>query len=406
MGDHAAAVENYRALIGYARRIDDIALEADGLNHLVTAQVVLAGPSAETDAQLERALTLAQTLSNPELTARALWNRGLAYRLTDPQRAADDFARALEMADATNLRQVAAFVRMDLSLALVHLERAQLAQQYLEEALDAFRSLDLKPMMADALGSMAYHAYTRGEPNRARAFAEEGLAISKSIENPWGVLYNEMFCVLILELERGHLTRVLQESEPYLIRANQLGYPYFVVMHHAILTWALLELEQVADAHAWAIAATQEFGIEKDNPLALWARWLQAMVAIRRGESSRARELLAPLMEIKGFPLGPLDFSGWLGQTLAELALLERKLDAGVVLCDQHIRGFEEQEQFGFAAPMYYWRARLHFAEGDMGQAKADALRAGILLEQAENWILLWRAKSLLAEISAARDTN
>lgn len=403
MGDHPAAVENYRAMIERAQRTGDAAMEADGLNHLVTARVVLTGPTPETDQQLERALALARRAGDPELTARALWNNGLTYRLIDPQRAADAFEQALVLAETGNLRQVAAFVRMDLSLALVLLGRPRQARDYLQQALEEFRILDLKPMMADALGTMAYHAYTRGETFAARAFAEEGLEISQTIANPWGVLYHQMLYFFLLELDRGNLERVFQESESYLARARQFDYPYFKVMHHTILTRAYLELDQADRAQGWSDELGTTFGMGEESALSLWARWLQANVILERGEVERAHALLTPLMQASSFPLGPLDFSGWLGQTLAELALREGKLDDGLVLCDRVIQRFEQQEQSGFAAGMYYWRARLHLVGEDLKQAEENALRACELLEQAENRVLLWRAEALLADTYQAQ---
>lgn len=402
MGNHAAAVENYRALIELARRSGDAAVEADGLNHLVTAQVVLTGPTEETAQQLERALVLAQAVQHPELTARALWNRGLGRRLTDPLWAARDFEQALEIADRANLRELAAFVRMDLSLALVLLRRARPARDYLNQALTEFRALELKPMLADALGTLAYHAYTRGESTAARDYAEEGLTTSHLIENPWGILYNQMFSFFVFELARGHLERAFLESEAFLARARQLGYPYFAVMHHTVLALACLELNQAAQAQVWADAVAGAFGMDNDDPLSDWARWLQAAVLMERGETVRAEALLTPLRGAEAFPLGPLDFSGWLGQTLAELAWRKGDLNNGITLCDKLIAEFEEQQQSGFAAGIYYWRARLHFAGNDLPEAEQDARRASALLEQAENRILLWRAHALLAEIYRA----
>lgn len=405
-GNHAAAVENYRAMIEFAKRISDAAMEADGLNHLVTAQVVLTGPTPETDEQLERAWSLGQRVGDPELVARAMWNKGLAYRLIDPQRAKDDFARALELVTAGNLRQLAGHVRMDLSLALVHLGHVREAQEYLQAALADFRALDLKPMISDALGTMAYHAYMRGEPAHARAFAEEGRSISRAIENPWGFLYNQMFCVFLLDLEGGHLDRVLEESEPFLKLASQPGYPYFAVMCYSILTQAYLQLSQPARAEAWAAKVTGEFGTDRESPLAMWARWLEATILVQRGELEQAHALLEPLMEGKRFPLGPLDFTGWLGQTLAELALGEKRWDEGLELCDRLLGEFEREEQMGFAAGMWYWRAEIHQARGDVQVALQDALRARELLERAEHRILLWRSEGLLARIYGAQGND
>ena len=51
MGNYPAAVENYRTMVEFAGRHGDAAMQADGLNHLVTAQVVLTGPTPDTESR-------------------------------------------------------------------------------------------------------------------------------------------------------------------------------------------------------------------------------------------------------------------------------------------------------------------------------------------------------------------
>lgn len=402
MGNHAAAVANYRAMIEFAQRVGDAAMEADGLNHLVTAQVVLAGPTPETSAQLDRALALAQRAGAFELIARTLWNRGLAHRFFEPQRAMDDFAEALRLAEAENLRELAAYVRLDSQVALALLGRGRQARASAQQALAEFRALDLKPMIADALETLAYYAITRGEPAAARAFAEEGLTISHTLANLWGILNNQLE-LLILDLGAGDLSCVLLRGETALQGTRQLGSPPFILNCYALLTQACLQLNQLTRAHAWADEAAGAFGSDKGSVFSHWAHWLQAMVLIKEGEEARARTLLTPLIQRNEFPLTPFDRYGWVGQTMAELALLENRLDEGLELCSGFLRRFEQQEQAGLAAAMYYWRAKLHHARGDVMDAEQDALRASELLAMAENRILLWRADALLADIYQAR---
>lgn len=397
MGDHPAALETYRAMIAFAQRIGDARIEADALNHLVTAQVVLGGGTPETSAQLERALALAQQVGNVELTARALWNRGLSARLDDPRRAAQDLEHALALSDAENLRPFGAFVRLDSALVQQVLGHSRESARYAEEALAQFRELDLKPMISDALATNAYLAYTRSEPDRARALASEGRAISQAIENPWGMVYNQLFCLSALDLEAGELTRVFDEGLVALARVRQLGHPFLMLTGYTILTRANLELRQDARAQALAAEASAAFG--QDSPFGLWTRCLQAMVFLRRGELERAHALLAPLIERQEFPLTPFERYGWIAQTLAELALREERVAQGLALCDMLIRGFEQQDQTALAAGIYYWRARFNRVSGLAPQAGRDAAHACELLERAENRILLWRAQTLLAAL-------
>lgn len=395
MGDHPAAVETYRAMILYAQQLGDEAMEADGLNHLVTAQVVLTGPSPEIDAQLERARMLGERIGKPELTARALWNLGLAYRFTDPARAVDAFHKALVLAEAADLQSVAAHVRLDVNVALALLGRLREGHATARQALENFRALDLKPMIADALAAVAAYEYSSGAPGDARALAEEGRGLSRSMGNPWGTLYNQLY-LLIFDMNAGLLERVLSRSEDTLLMLYQLGNPFFVMNCYALLIRTWLELNQPGRAQSYADKAKGEF---QDSPLANWAQWLQAMILLKRAEVAPLRALAATEIHKQDYPLTFFDEQNWVGEGLAELALLDNRPADGLAHCDRLLLGFEREEQAELAGRMYYWRARLHLADKSPQPAEQDAHRARELLERAENRILLWRAEFLLAEL-------
>lgn len=398
MGNHPAAMENYRAMIAFAQAHGDEAMEADALNHLVTAQVVLSGPGPETDAQLERARELGERVGEPELTARALWNTGLAYRFLDTPRAVQAFQQALAIAEAEELREIAAHVRLDLNIALALEGHVREAHALARQALVDFRALDRKPMIADALASVASYAHSRGDVAEARALAEEGRQLSRAIENPWGALYNRIY-TLILELEAGHLEKVLSKGEESVAQARQLGNPFFILNWQSLMVRALLALNEVDRAEAWAEQAREAFGGDWGSPLAAWAQWLGAQILFHRGEAAAAREIVAPMLQELRYPLTPFDEQNWLAEMLAELALAENRLDDGLALCNGLLVQFEREEQMGLAAPMYYWRAGLRRARGDLAGAEDNALKARATLERAEHRLLLWRAEALLAEI-------
>ncbi|HZQ05170.1 MAG TPA: hypothetical protein VFD70_01235, partial [Anaerolineae bacterium] len=399
---YPAAIENYQAMVQFAQEISDEAIQADAFNHLVTAQVVLAGPTPPNDELLEQARVLGQRVGDPTLSARALWNRGLVYRFTDTPRAVDSFEQALALADANNLRELAALVRLDMNIAEALLGHPRRAKELVEQALAEFRALDMKPMITDALANLAGYAYGAGDPKAARAYAEEGRQLSQSIENPWGVLYNQLY-LLTFDLEAGNLQRVLQKSEENLARARQIGNPYFILNSYSILVLAYLEWNQLERAQSLADEALDAFGGQEGSPLSLWARLLQGGIQLKRGELRSAHELMMPMVHSKEFPLIPFDEHNWFGQLIAELALLEERLEEGLGFCNRVLQQFQQEEQNGLAAPMYYHRARLYQAEGQLEKAERDALQAADMLEQAENRLVLWRAEGLLAEIYEAQ---
>lgn len=399
MGDNAAALETYRSMIEFAELTGDPAMQVEGLNHVVTVQVVLTGATPETEQLLERAGALARRVGDPALVARTLWNQGLTWRFIDPPRASDYFLQALGLAREAYLREMAAFVRLDLQIALVLQGHARQARENVQQALEEFRVLDIKPMIADALEAMAYYAYARGEPAAGRAFAGEGLEISRAIENPWGVLNNQIE-LIILDFAAGRLADVLRETEHILGSVRHLGNPTFILGCYSLLAQAWLELNQPARANTWVESAIADFGADPNPHFIFWANWLRALVLIKRGEPGPAHEILAPLMESRSIPLTPFDRYNWVGSSLVEMALLEGRVDEGLALCERLIGAFEREELAGLAAGIYYRRARLNLAAGDRQQAERDALRAREALERAGNRILLWRTEALLADLA------
>ncbi len=213
-GDHVAAQANYREMLAAARRAGDLAMQVAALNHLVTVQILYAPASSDLAGGIVEALELAKQTGDPILVGRALWNRGLAVRFRDADRALMEWQQALELAqstDAPGAKELAANLLLDMSVGHVTQARVAEALRYRRQATEALRTLDDRHLLADALGGLALIHMLRGDTLEARQAAEEGLAISQSLNNPWGVIYN-VWTLIQLDIASGFVERGLAAS--------------------------------------------------------------------------------------------------------------------------------------------------------------------------------------------------
>ncbi len=402
--NHPAATENYKAMIAFAQRIGDVMIEADAMNHLATVQVLMAGSAPEAMQQLERALALARKAGDQELTCRALWNVGLVYRFEDPPRAAEYFQQALEMARAAKLDELVAFALVDLMGAMRLTGRWRLGLQYGQEALEKFRAVDNKAMMADVLGGLGAMLFIAGETEKARAAAVEGVRICEAIGNPWGLHVSTMNLTEI-EFASGEILRTLFAVEHLLAGGREIGFPLFIGLPLALLARAHLELNQLERAQTLVDQAASAL----EEMKTIWTNYKQGLVAhvlVRRGELERARQLLEPLWRTDEEALA--HFYGFLtvGPAIAELALAERRFDEGLQFCDWLLARCEQEEIWGFAAEMYFLRAQIQMARGALSHAENDLSRAREILERAENKLLLWRVDAAWSTLYARRGEN
>jgi tetratricopeptide (TPR) repeat protein len=402
MGSHDAALENYRAMIAFARRAGDVAMQGDALNHLVTMEALRLGPVPEVTRLLNEALALARMANDQELLGRALWNTGLVYRFRNPLRALGYFRQARDLALAAGLPELAAFALTDVINIMRNIGRARLAVRYAEEALAEWRALDNKPMIADILGGMAFTLIGLGEAARARAAAEEAMSISQAIENPWGIAYSE-WSLTNLDVSAGQFERALAYGERGLARTRLLSFPIFITFALTSLARLWLELDDLERAQA--LIEEGAHAVE-GSPMAMWVLWAQGIrgrVYMRQGALDQARSALDPAWYECEDPVANLIGFAMAGPPIAELALVEDRIADGLRFCNWLLECYEREEIWGYAAEMYDMRGRLHLANGDLASAETDLLRARELLEASENRIVLWRTNVALADLYARR---
>jgi tetratricopeptide (TPR) repeat protein len=395
MGDFPRAVANYEAMITSAQRRGDLAMEADGLNHLLTTQGAT-GDVPDAQAKLDRALELARRSGDQEMIVRVMWNIGLSIRFQDPRRAADYYRQALDLARAANLRELAAFALLDLDVELQLIGEWRESLECGRQALEEFRRLDNLPMIANALGMLAATRYGRGELVQAYAAGEEGLTISTTLQNPWGMGYNGWH-LSIIDTDAGRFDRALAQGLQALAVTQPLGIPLFVGMTKTWLARVYVELDQLHTAQALADEGAQTLEPLQIPTWLAMARGVQGRIALMHGDLGRAHQLLDPLWREGDDPSAHLWGFSLAGPSIAQLALLEQRLDLGLHFCDWLLPHFEREEMWEHAAAMRYYRAQILMARGDALQAEADLLNARAVAENAGFKILLWRIDSALA---------
>jgi tetratricopeptide (TPR) repeat protein len=373
-------------------------MEAEALNHLVTVQGLMMGAATpEIDAQLDRALKLAQQIKDPHLIGRTYWNMGLIRRFSDPMRATEYFKQSLDLARSANLKELAAYSLTELTVQGQVVGQWRAAEEYARQALEEFRALDNKPMIIDSLANLAELKGLRGQTARAWELAEEGVRISSTIENPWGILFNQTV-LLTLAVDAGEFERALLEGEECLKEAQRIGFPPFIGLVLSNLARVNIELNRLEMADQLAdecIKAFEKLGV------ALWtglAKGCKAWVQVRRGLCEEARTILDPLSQIGREPVNLFSFST-AGPAIGELALADGRYDFGVAFCNWLINLLAAEDGLRVLADVLYGRGRLYYARGDVELAEQDCERAREYAEQSQYKLLLWQIDAALAKI-------
>jgi tetratricopeptide (TPR) repeat protein len=406
MGDHSAAEANYRAMLAAAERTGDTAMQADATNHLATEQAVRGGQTPDLPHTLEDALRQAERSGEAILTGQALWNLGLYYRFRDPPSAIGPLERALAMAQATPgdlaSRELAAAVWNDLGIAHIVSGQFRRALAARTQAARAYRELDNRPMLADALGGSAIICLSMGDPDQAHSLSVEGVAISKAIDNPWGVVYNG-WSIQEIELDSGAFEVTLANADQRTAAARRVGFPVFIGLVLSEVAHAHRELGQVDHSQPLAAEAASLFAAMDMPSWTAWSRGVAGSDALARGDLAAAQAVLESLWHVGDDTVQA--FQGYMAAApaFAEWAFTADRLDLGLRFCDWMLGRLEPEEARRYIGEMRYWRGRINLAAGDSARAEADLLEARRHLTRSRVAILTWKIDAALAHLYHAR---
>lgn len=406
MGNNAGAIDAYRDMIAFAERAGDSAVRAGGLNLLNRVRIVTYGARSVALDDLDAALTLAQESEDTLLTGNALWNFGLYYRFLDPLKAAGYLQQAHDVAQphaATDeaLRFLAANAQLDSMIAMIVAGRFRRALDYGRRAMDEFRVLDNKHMLADAIGGVSLALYYQGQVAESLALGDEGVRISRAIDNPWGVTYNE-WRLYEIELDRGNHAQVLAQFERRRAMAQTVGFPVFIGMVLQEAARVYLDSDQPHLALALSDESADAFGSVQLPTWEMWGRAVRALPRLRMGDLAACRPLLQDVWQ----PGEDHDheFQGFLvaGPVIAEWLWAEGRHEQGLRFSDWLISRLEAEDARRPAAEMLYWRAQLRLATGDAAGASADVLKSRAWLAACDARVLLHKAEALWARMAPA----
>jgi tetratricopeptide (TPR) repeat protein len=402
MGDHVAAEANYRVMLAAAERAGDTAMQADALNHLATAQAVRGGQTPDLPRTLEEALHLAEQSGEPILAGQALWNMGIYHRFRDPPSSIKFLERALALAQTAPAdlasRELAAAVWNDLGIAQIAGGQFRRALAARAQAAAAYRELDNRPMLADAISGSAMLYQFMGDPDQARSLSLEGMAISKAIDNPWGVVYSG-WGLQEIEIDTGAFEATLANADQRTAAARRVGFPVFIGLVLSEVARAHRELGEVDRGQPLAAEAASLFAAMDMPSWTAWSRGVTGADALARGDLAAAEAVIEPLWREDDDSL-PM-FQGYLvaGPVFAEWAFVTGHLGLGLSFCDWMLGRIEPEEVRRVSGEMRYWRGRICQAAGDSAHAEADLLEARSRLARARVAILTWKIDAALADL-------
>jgi len=256
MGHQAEALGNYQELQALGQACGLRALELAALIPQVTIYSTF---TSEHDPQKGRALSLealgvARELGDPRAEARSLWNLMLIenYTSSDVTLAITYGEQALGIARLHGLREELAYIVHDLSRAYFRAGRMDEAWTAENEAIQHWRETNNLPMLADALANLGEAYYLMSEFGKSLEYLEEGLRISRGIDNAWGQAYT-LFGMVPVYLERGDVDRSLAAMHESQALATQAKFSIPLLVLHLIGTWLYVTLgDRGSAADLWS----------------------------------------------------------------------------------------------------------------------------------------------------------
>jgi tetratricopeptide (TPR) repeat protein len=342
------------------------------------------------------------------MLARTLWNQGLRHRFLDPVRADEFFRQALEITrrpacldqpNGDEFRELEAFVLIDLTVSGMTSGRRLEALQTGAEALQAFRQLGNRAMMADAMGGLGLMRFEGAEFEAALSLSNEGRSISTAIGNPWGISYNGWVRLAILA-DRADWTEALDFGRHLLEISSQVPFVGIRGSLNGIVSGIWIGLGD--NRRALAYAQTMREVVEGAGSLALWKVWSRGVLGralLANGDVASAAELLEPHRQLPSGVLPASQDYYYAGPAIAALDVAQGEFERGLRFADELIDRLQAERADRYTAEMRYWRARLYAARRSFDQADADLRWAIEALTPSRARAVLWPIHDFRAEV-------
>lgn len=236
-GKYFEALTTYQALHTLAETRADRTLE---LASLMLRAPLHSAPLPTFNAELAKQLLLdalgtARELCDEVAEARVLWNLCLwSVHSMHPADGVMYGELSLALAEKLHSPEQCSYTLHDLFIPYRSVGQIERARTVLAQARALFRELDNQPMLADSLGMSAQFAMYEGKFQDAITFATEGLNISRTVGNPFGIVFNEA-SLLNVYLESGDVRKTFESIQDQIDGLRNGALPFNVVGLAAIL---------------------------------------------------------------------------------------------------------------------------------------------------------------------------
>lgn len=406
-----AALENYAEMSRQAAARNDRALE---LASICACATIYSIPSTAYDAARAqeltgRALELARELGDNAAQAKILWNLMLMHSRVGRgfPLALQYGLEALEIARQYHLREREAYLLNDLSPVLVFYGDPERGKQYNLQAREMWSEFQNLPMLAGNLGYAVMNYLVLGEYDAAIAASEEGLRLSRDINNAWNEAFAQTWIGQVY-IERGEI----ETAERVMLAAVRMGervFPPTLILTRSDLAVFYAEFGDTTrgiELAEQAVAAADRI-FPAMRPKAAGAL---AHAAVLAGELERARAVMQDSPDIRKFTDNPMYV---IDITLGEvaLALAENDYQNALELTGNLVH-YLRKSKLRYALPQAL-RARglAHLGLNELDDAAAALEEARTLaLDMDAKWSLLQvleaiRALELARENTAAAET-
>jgi tetratricopeptide (TPR) repeat protein len=290
---HADALQLYLNLNDLARQRGDKVIELAAVMERVPLH---ATPTPLQDPELshellKQALALAQASGDRSAEAKINWNLMMTELFGGDTGLAVHYGeQSLALARQFDLREQLPFTLNDLAFAYIFLGQMEFGLAALAEVRGLWRANHNLPMLSDSLANSALTEFYLGRFAASIEFAREGIRVSESINNPWGLSHNGGMLGYVLQ-ETGHFGEALRAWTDSVDFGEQSGLIATRVGIRADLGWLHhlvgqndLALEEVQRAHAYT-----------ETIMPIWKAWSASVLArlyLALDRTAEAQELI------------------------------------------------------------------------------------------------------------------
>lgn len=372
---------------------------------------IYATPTSHQNPQLGRELSkrareLAQQVGDPAAEARSLWNLMNAnyfefQDLEDVHRLGEE---ALDIARSHNLKEELAYILHDLGRAYLEAGRVDDARSTVDEAQSIWRELNNLPMLADSYGNLAESLYLAAEFDNALESAQEGLRISRSIDNLWGQAYNSLqFCGVYAEY--GHITDFFEVADRCIELSRKAGFMYPLLVTPLMKGWIYLLLGDVSAGEACyqsAISAADEVETTFNQAFGVHLPVYEAYLAYVKEDMERTDRIMAEIEEHELLERTVTMFPIMLS-LLGEIALERGQLQRAQKYTRRTLKLLQGAGLGIFVPDLLSLRGRVHLVEGETETGFRDLLEALEEARQQGSRRALYPILSTLTRLEAER---